>query len=147
MFKHFRLFLKICVQFQAFKNLYSPKKQKYMVIWKFLKKKSFGFRKKLFGSNTDTKIGPWFRFSILKPGFGRTLVCSAVICFFPTGILEEFFFLSALQIYPLPKVNSFTVLQFPFLSKIQNLITQKVRRKSYYTIVQNFWTLVKCTSK
>ena len=26
------------------------------------------------GSNTDTKIGPWFQFPIPKPGFGRTLV-------------------------------------------------------------------------
>ena len=26
-----------------------------------------------FGSDTDTKIGPWFWFLIPKPGFGRTL--------------------------------------------------------------------------
>ena len=35
-------------------------------------KKSFHFKKKN-GSNTDTKIGPWFWFPIPKPGFGRTL--------------------------------------------------------------------------
>ena len=34
----------------------------------------FGFGKKSFGSDTDTEIGPWFRFPISKPGFGRTLV-------------------------------------------------------------------------
>ena len=28
---------------------------------------------KNFGSNTNTKIGPWFWFPIPKPGFGRTL--------------------------------------------------------------------------
>ena len=33
-------------------------------------KKSFGFEKKI---RSDTEIGPWFRFPILKPGFGRTL--------------------------------------------------------------------------
>ena len=37
-------------------------------------KKSFGFGTKNFGSDTDTKIEPWFRFPIPKPGFGRTLV-------------------------------------------------------------------------
>ena len=25
------------------------------------------------GSDTDTETGPWFRFPIPKPGFGRTL--------------------------------------------------------------------------
>ena len=25
---------------------------------------------------TDTEIGPWFRFPIPKPGFGRTLLCT-----------------------------------------------------------------------
>ena len=35
-------------------------------------KYKFGFGKKSFGSYTE--IGPWFRFPILKPGFGRTLV-------------------------------------------------------------------------
>ena len=39
-----------------------------------LEKKSFGFGKKEFGSDTDTEIGPWFRFPIRKPGFGRTLL-------------------------------------------------------------------------
>jgi hypothetical protein len=34
----------------------------------FWKKKSFGF-----GSHTNTQIGPWFRFPIPRPGFGRTL--------------------------------------------------------------------------
>ena len=36
--------------------------------------KSFGFVKKNFGSNTDTRIGPWIRITILKPGCGRTLI-------------------------------------------------------------------------
>jgi hypothetical protein len=49
---------KIC-----YKNLYHPKK------WE--KKISFG--KKSFSSDTDTKIGPWFQFTILKPGLGCTL--------------------------------------------------------------------------
>ena len=35
---------------------------------KIFEKKSF-----CFGSHTNTKIGPWFRFPIPKPGFGRTL--------------------------------------------------------------------------
>ena len=39
---------------------------------KNLKKKSFGFGKKNFGS--DTEIQPWFRFPIPIPNFGRTLV-------------------------------------------------------------------------
>ena len=38
-----------------------------------MKKKSFGFGKKNFGSETDTEIGPWFRFPIPKPNFGLTL--------------------------------------------------------------------------
>ena len=38
-----------------------------------LKRKSFGFRKKSFGSDTDTQIGPWFWFMIPKPGLGCTL--------------------------------------------------------------------------
>ena len=53
------------VYFQAHKNLYPPKKWKNIVL--VLEKKSFG-------SDTDTEIGPWFRFLISKPGFGRTLV-------------------------------------------------------------------------
>ena len=40
---------------------------------KFFEKKKFQFRKKSFGSDTDTQIGPWFWFPIPKPGFGRTL--------------------------------------------------------------------------
>ena len=35
--------------------------------------KSFGFRKKEFGFDIDTKIGPWFWFPIPKPGFGPTI--------------------------------------------------------------------------
>ena len=37
-----------------------------------IRKQNFRFRKKKFGS--DTEIGPWIRFPILKPSFGRTLV-------------------------------------------------------------------------
>ena len=40
---------------------------------KKIEKKNFGFGKKSFGSNTNTKIGPWFRFPIPKHGFGHTL--------------------------------------------------------------------------
>ena len=63
--------MKICVKFQAFKNLYPPKKQKNI---RKLEKKSFASGKKKFGSDTDTEIGPWFLFPKLKPGCGRTLV-------------------------------------------------------------------------
>ena len=31
--------------------------------------KEIKFRKNIFGSYSDTKIGPWFRFPIPKPGF------------------------------------------------------------------------------
>ena len=34
----------------------------------------FQFLGKCFGSDTDTEIGTWFQFLILKPGFGCTLV-------------------------------------------------------------------------
>ena len=37
-------------------------------------KKSFGFGKKSFCSDTDSEIGPWFWFPIPKPGFGSTLL-------------------------------------------------------------------------
>ena len=37
-------------------------------------KKSFSFGKNKFGSETDTKIGPWFQFPIPKPNFGLTLI-------------------------------------------------------------------------
>ena len=57
-----------------------------------------GFRKKSFGSNTNTKIGPWFRFPIPKPGFSRILghVCMHVgitlllVCAFFTVRHEKF---------------------------------------------------------
>ena len=45
---------------------------KNFIFKKDFEKKSFGFRKKNFGS--DTEIGPWFQFPIPKLGFGRTLV-------------------------------------------------------------------------
>ena len=35
-------------------------------------KKKFGFGKKKSGSDTDSEIGPWFRFPIPKPGCSRT---------------------------------------------------------------------------
>ena len=44
------------------------KKHKYLFnLWKEM------VCKKSFESDTDTKIGPWFRFSIQKPGFCRIL--------------------------------------------------------------------------
>ena len=62
-----RLFLKIWVYFQAHKNLYPPRKWKNIVSVSEIKS---------FGSNTDTEIEPWFRFSIRKPGFVCTLLSS-----------------------------------------------------------------------
>ena len=50
--------------YQAYKNLHLHKK----------KEKKIGIGIKSFGSYTDTQIGPWFRFLIPKPGFGRTLI-------------------------------------------------------------------------
>ena len=41
-------------------------------------KKSFGFGKKKFGCNTDTEIGPWFRFLLLKPNFSLTLLLESI---------------------------------------------------------------------
>ena len=58
----------------------SRKTGENLKIWgKKKRKKSFGLGKKSFGSDTDTKIGSWFRFSIPKPGFGRTLICTKAI--------------------------------------------------------------------
>ena len=49
--------------------------------WNFLKffekRKVSVSEKKSFGSDTDTEIGPWIWFPILKPGFGCTLLASA----------------------------------------------------------------------
>ena len=46
---------------------------------KKLKKKSIGFgKKKNFGSNTNTEIGPWFWFLIPKPGLGCTLLMNTI---------------------------------------------------------------------
>ena len=39
-------------------------------------RKSFNFGTKTFGSDTDTEIGPWFRFPIPKPDFDRTLLAT-----------------------------------------------------------------------
>ena len=62
----------VILKIVGFKNLYpqerSGKHEKH-----FLKKK-FGLGKKNFGSDTNTEIGPWFRFPIPKSGFGHTLV-------------------------------------------------------------------------
>ena len=35
--------------------------------------KKYRFPEKNFGSETETEIGPWFRFPIPKPNFGLTL--------------------------------------------------------------------------
>ena len=68
--------MKICVQFQVFKNLYSPRKQKYMKNFeKFWKKKKVSVSvKKNFGSDTDTDT--FGRYCIPIPKFGRTLQMS-----------------------------------------------------------------------
>ena len=42
-----------------------------------MKKKSFDFGRKCFGSNINTEIGPWFWFPMLKPGFSGTLHINA----------------------------------------------------------------------
>ena len=44
--------------------------------WEKFEKKSFGFRKKKFGSDTNTEIGPGFQFPIPKPNLGITLHCT-----------------------------------------------------------------------
>ena len=43
-------------------------------------KKSFDFAKNDFDSNTDTEIGSWIRFLILKTSFGRTLHLHIYYC-------------------------------------------------------------------
>ena len=54
--------------FKVCKNVpRSGKDEKSLTLFEFFGKK--------ISSNTDTKIGPWFRFLILKPSFGHTLVC------------------------------------------------------------------------
>ena len=59
------------VYFQAYKN---PKVENMRNIQKISEtKQKKGVWKIFFGSNTNTEIGPWFRFPIPKPGFGRTL--------------------------------------------------------------------------
>ena len=70
---------KIWVYFQAHRNLYPPKKWESMRFFfeksKKSKKKVSVLEKKS-GSDTDTEIGPWFRFLIPKPGFCRTLIAN-----------------------------------------------------------------------
>ena len=62
-------------QIIAYKNLYPKKRsRKHVKNLNFFQMFCFGFGKKKIGSNTDTEIGPWFRFPIPKPGFGRTLL-------------------------------------------------------------------------
>ena len=41
-------------------------------------KNMFRFREKKIGFDTDTEIGPLFRFPIPKPGFGRTLLLNMI---------------------------------------------------------------------
>ena len=43
---------------------------------KNIEEKNFGFGKKNFGFDTNTEIGPWFRFPIPKTSFGHTLISS-----------------------------------------------------------------------
>ena len=40
---------------------------------------SLGIGKKSYGTETDTETQSWFRLPILKPGLGRTQVCSCII--------------------------------------------------------------------
>ena len=60
------------IALSSFKKIISPKKvgkskenSKIPTLEKEIK-----FRKNIFGSYSDTKIGPWFRFPIPKSGFG-----------------------------------------------------------------------------
>ena len=64
----FRLFLKVWVYFQAFKNSYPQERSGKHE--KNLKLKVLVSEKKI---SSDTEIGLWFRFPIPKPSFGRTL--------------------------------------------------------------------------
>ena len=78
-------------------------------------KKSFGFGKKSFGS--DTEIGPWFRFPIPKPSFGRTLMCTVM----PAGIciwqLPEGELAKTVSVAMKRKIDFFTIFHvFFFLS-------------------------------
>ena len=67
-------FLKIDDYYQAYKKFYPPKKWETLEKFEmFLKKKSFGFGRKCFASDTNTKNVPWFWFPIPKPGLGHTL--------------------------------------------------------------------------
>ena len=72
-FSIIKQFYFIFFNFELFQNLYPLKKCEN--IRKCAKKNSKRykkkFRKKNAGSDTDTKIGPWFRFQKLKTGFGR----------------------------------------------------------------------------
>ena len=61
-FKYFRLLLKIWVYFQAYKNLYPPKRwEKIRKIINFLNEKKGSVSEKKIGSDTNTEIVPWFR--------------------------------------------------------------------------------------
>ena len=78
----FRLFLKIWVYFQAFKNSYPQERsRKYE---KDLKLKVLVSEKKI-ASDTNTEIGLWFRFPTPKPGFGHTLSRLTTITYLPAS--------------------------------------------------------------
>ena len=67
-FKNFMIYFEDFCLFSSFYKLIFPRKK--WKTWEKFETKSFGFGKNNFGSNTDTKIRLWFRFPILKPGFG-----------------------------------------------------------------------------
>ena len=67
------LLLKICVQFQAFKNLYPTKKEENIGRFEKIEKKCFGFWKKKFWLQYRYQNWTLVRFPIPKPGFSRTL--------------------------------------------------------------------------
>ena len=46
-------------------------------------------KKKIFDSDTNTEIGPWFQFPIPKPGFGRTLLVTSLPPDFHTFLQPE----------------------------------------------------------
>ena len=68
------------------------KSEKNLKLEKEIEKK-VSFLEKKFGFNTDTEIGPWFRFRfpIPKLGFGCTLIMIAKKIYFLIFILSIFF--------------------------------------------------------
>ena len=67
----FHYFWRSVFTLKLLKTYIPLRSRKRKIFEKCLKKKCSGFGFFFFGSNTDTKIGPWLRFSITKPNFSR----------------------------------------------------------------------------